>query len=246
MSQTDRVFTGSIPALYDHHRGPLIFEPYAVDLADRLARMTESDVLETAAGTGIVTRALARTLVPEIRITATDLNQPMLDFAVAQGGASRVTWRQADALRLPFMITVPRSLPPAPDPVRTHRRAEGSPQAVDRRWKCRDHRSRPAGARVIQAPSDFAGPLHESHPTSRSRSRAAVFFRTRIGIPDGGVGNRLDASSSARRRTAQAREAESWSARLLHSAIDSNFSVFVATYESVGILSPHRVVSQRR
>jgi hypothetical protein len=53
------VFTGSIPALYDHHLGPLIFEPYAGDLADRLARMTEGDVLETAAGTGIVTRALA-------------------------------------------------------------------------------------------------------------------------------------------------------------------------------------------
>jgi Methyltransferase domain len=49
-----------------------------------------------------VTRALARTLAPEIRITATDLNQPMLDFAAAQSGASRVTWRQADALRLPF------------------------------------------------------------------------------------------------------------------------------------------------
>ena len=64
--------------------------------------MTEGDVLETAAGTGIVTRALARTLAPEIRITATDLNQPMLDFAAAQSGASRVTWRQADALRLPF------------------------------------------------------------------------------------------------------------------------------------------------
>ena len=102
MSQTDRVFTGSIPALYDHHLGPLIFEPYAGDLADRLARMTEGDVLETAAGTGIVTRARARTLAPEIRITATDLNQPMLDFAAAQSGASRVTWRQADALRLPF------------------------------------------------------------------------------------------------------------------------------------------------
>lgn len=102
MSQTDRVFTGSIPALYNQYLGPLIFEPYAIDLADRLAEMTEGDVLETAAGTGIVTRALARTLAPAVRITATDLNQPMLDFAAAQGSASRVTWRQADALRLPF------------------------------------------------------------------------------------------------------------------------------------------------
>jgi ubiquinone/menaquinone biosynthesis C-methylase UbiE len=102
MSQTDRVFTGSIPALYNQYLGPLIFEPYAIDLTDRLAKMTEGDVLETAAGTGIVTRALARTLAPAVRITATDLNQPMLDFAAAQGSTSRVTSRQADALRLPF------------------------------------------------------------------------------------------------------------------------------------------------
>ena len=59
-------------------------------------------MLETAAGTGIVTRALVRILAAEAEITATDLNQAMLDFAAAQPGSERVTWRQADAQRLPF------------------------------------------------------------------------------------------------------------------------------------------------
>jgi ubiquinone/menaquinone biosynthesis C-methylase UbiE len=59
-------------------------------------------VLETAAGTGIVTRALARALAAEAEITATDLNQAMLDFSATQPGAKRVAWRQADAQRLPF------------------------------------------------------------------------------------------------------------------------------------------------
>jgi ubiquinone/menaquinone biosynthesis C-methylase UbiE len=102
MARTDTAFQGSIPAIYDRYLGPLIFAPYAADLAQRLADMREGDVLETAAGTGIVTRALVRTLPAAVRITATDLNQPMVDYAIAQGNAERVIWRQADALKLPF------------------------------------------------------------------------------------------------------------------------------------------------
>jgi ubiquinone/menaquinone biosynthesis C-methylase UbiE len=102
MSDTDRTFAGSIPGKYDHYLGPLIFEPYAADLADRVAQITHRHVLETAAGTGIVTRALVRTLATGIDITATDLNQPMLDFAALQMDDGRVSWRQADALHLPF------------------------------------------------------------------------------------------------------------------------------------------------
>jgi ubiquinone/menaquinone biosynthesis C-methylase UbiE len=101
-SQTDRSFAGSIPALYDHYLGPLIFEPYAVDLAARLGDVRSGSVLETAAGTGRVTRALVRSLPAPVRIVATDLNQPMLDFAAARTDSARVTWRQADALDLPF------------------------------------------------------------------------------------------------------------------------------------------------
>jgi ubiquinone/menaquinone biosynthesis C-methylase UbiE len=102
MAQTDRVFTGSIPALYDRYLGPLLFEPYAADLAQRVARAGAGRVLETAAGTGIVTRALARTLLPSAEIVATDLNQPMLDHASARSDDARITWQCADALALPF------------------------------------------------------------------------------------------------------------------------------------------------
>ena len=102
MSDADRVFAGSIPALYERYLGPLIFQPYAVDLAERVADTKASRVLETAAGTGILTRALCRLLPDATEIVATDLNQPMLDFAAAQPGTTRVTWRSADALSLPF------------------------------------------------------------------------------------------------------------------------------------------------
>src|SRR4051812_31658174 len=58
----DRVFQGSIPALYDQHLGPMIFGPYADDLASRLADLRHGRILEIAAGTGVVTRALVSTL----------------------------------------------------------------------------------------------------------------------------------------------------------------------------------------
>ncbi len=99
---TDKVFTGSIPELYEVHLVPLIFEPYAVDLADRLASRSLTCVLEIAAGTGVVTRALASMLPDSVSIVATDLNQPMLDHASALGTKRAVEWRQADAMQLPF------------------------------------------------------------------------------------------------------------------------------------------------
>jgi len=102
MQETDKLFVGSMPAVYDRHLGPFIFEPYAGDLAERIARVTPQRLLETAAGTGIVTRALARALPATTEITATDLNQAMVDYAAAQTKAANVTWRQADALALPF------------------------------------------------------------------------------------------------------------------------------------------------
>jgi ubiquinone/menaquinone biosynthesis C-methylase UbiE len=100
---TDKVFSGSIPENYDRHMVPLIFEPYATDLAARVRALSPRAVLETAAGTGVVTRALAPALAPEARYTVSDLNQPMLDYAASRlPGDPRITWRQADALALPF------------------------------------------------------------------------------------------------------------------------------------------------
>src|SRR5436309_3869049 len=98
----DKVFAGSIPKLYDTYLVPLIFEPYAADLANRLRSRSLSRVLEIAAGTGVVTRALASVLPAGVSIVATDLNQAMLDQASAVGTKRTVEWRQADALQLPF------------------------------------------------------------------------------------------------------------------------------------------------
>lgn len=100
--ETDRVFQGSIPSLYNQYLGPMIFAPYADDLASRLSDLQVGRVLETAAGTGVVTRALVSVLPDAVSIDATDLNQPMLDFASNQSPSKRVTWRQADAQGLPF------------------------------------------------------------------------------------------------------------------------------------------------
>ncbi len=99
---SDATFAGSIPELYDSLLVPLIFEPYAADLARRVAALNPSRVLETAAGTGVVTRAMARALPASADLVATDLNQAMLDRAAAVGASRPVQWQQADAMRLPF------------------------------------------------------------------------------------------------------------------------------------------------
>lgn len=103
VATSDKVFAGSIPEFYERFLVPLIFEPYALDLARRLAKSKPGAVLETAAGTGVLTRALASALPAPARMTVTDLNQPMLEHAkTRQPADSRIAWRQADALALPF------------------------------------------------------------------------------------------------------------------------------------------------
>jgi SAM-dependent methyltransferase len=98
----DTLFAGSIPELYESHLVPLIFEPYAADLARRVAVLAPMRVLETAAGTGVVTRACAGALPAHAEIVATDLNAPMLDRAAAVGTLRPVQWQPADAMQLPF------------------------------------------------------------------------------------------------------------------------------------------------
>jgi ubiquinone/menaquinone biosynthesis C-methylase UbiE len=102
MVATDKLFAGSIPEIYDRLLVPLIFEPYAADLADRVAMARPRDVLETAAGTGVLTRALASRLASSTRIVATDLNQLMLDQASRRQVGGNTELKQADALALAF------------------------------------------------------------------------------------------------------------------------------------------------
>jgi len=102
MAGTDAAFAGSIPALYEQYLGSLLFEPFAEDMAGRVSDIRQGRVLETAAGTGIVTRALAKTLPQQVEIVATDLNQAMLDLAQTKLQAPNIRWQQADAQALPF------------------------------------------------------------------------------------------------------------------------------------------------
>ena len=103
MATGDKIFAGSIPQIYERYLVPLIFEACARDIAKRLAALNAEHVLETAAGTGVVTRAIAAQLPASTHFVATDLNQPMLDHAksrLSQG--TRIEWKAADAQKLPF------------------------------------------------------------------------------------------------------------------------------------------------
>src|SRR6185436_8265689 len=103
ISTNTTAFVGSIPENYDRYLGPVLFEPYAADLVDRLALAERADVLELACGTGIVTRRLRDHLGPGARLVATDLNQAMIEYAQTKFASEDSTeWKQADATDLPF------------------------------------------------------------------------------------------------------------------------------------------------
>lgn len=100
---TDDHFIGDIPANYERYLGPLIFEDFARDTATRVALLSPKKVLETAAGTGIVTRQLRRLMPGESELTATDLSSAMLQLARAKFKPSeQVRFQPADAASIPF------------------------------------------------------------------------------------------------------------------------------------------------
>lgn len=98
---TDSVFAHSTPALYDRYMGPLLFEPYARLIGARCALLKPSCILETAVGSGILTRAV-HAAIPEVELVATDLNSAMLEFAAHSLHSECVSFRPADAQNLPF------------------------------------------------------------------------------------------------------------------------------------------------
>lgn len=81
--------------------GPLLFESYAKVLAERCALLQPERILETAAGTGIVTRAVHRS-IPKAEIVATDINPTMLEYAAHTLASPQVSFQPADAQNLPF------------------------------------------------------------------------------------------------------------------------------------------------
>ena len=101
MVATDVAFAGSIPGLYDRYLGPMLFEPYAAAMAERAKALQPERILETAAGTGVLTAALHAAL-PQAEIVATDFNQSMLDVASERVRSDKVRFSQADAQSLPY------------------------------------------------------------------------------------------------------------------------------------------------
>lgn len=96
-------FVASIPAAYDEGLGPMLFEPYAVDMSERVQRMNGDSILEIAAGTGRVTAHLVARLRATSHLVVSDLNEAMLAVARQRVvGDARVTWQTADAMALPF------------------------------------------------------------------------------------------------------------------------------------------------
>ncbi len=95
-------FTGSVPERYDRYLVPLLFDPYAADLAGRLPQGRSLRVLELAAGTGAVTRHLRRALPDDATLVSTDLNDAMVEYARNSVTDDGIEWRQADAETLPF------------------------------------------------------------------------------------------------------------------------------------------------
>jgi len=94
-------FGGSIPKIYDEVLGPVYFEPYAIDIAERAAKLNPSAILETACGTGRVTVHLS-SKIPSAQLTASDINPDMLAIAQQKLDGKNIRWQQADATALPF------------------------------------------------------------------------------------------------------------------------------------------------
>src|SRR5215469_7421987 len=102
MSDSSHLNTESAAELYERHLVPLTFDAHSRIMASHFGDMTAGRLLEIAAGTGALTRELRRLLPNTVEIVATDLNQPMLDQAMAMSDAEPIVWHQADAMALPF------------------------------------------------------------------------------------------------------------------------------------------------
>ena len=181
MSVGDKVFAGSIPENYDQYLVPLIFQSYAEDMARRVGAQSPKMVLETACGSGVVTRAMAAVLAPDAQYVATDLNQPMLDYAKSrQAGDTRVSWRQAVALELPLddasrsdLLPVRRNVLPG-----SHKGVSRGQAGAQARWAFRVQRVGPnRGVRVCRQRDEGAGSVVPQRPSALPRTNPAWLLR---------------------------------------------------------------------
>ncbi|MFP3466391.1 class I SAM-dependent methyltransferase [Leifsonia sp. SIMBA_070] len=93
-------FSGSVPEHYDTGLGPVLFQHYADVLGEEVALSRPHRILETAAGTGISSAAIAAHN-PEAELVITDLNDGMLELARTKVPES-TRIQVADAQALPF------------------------------------------------------------------------------------------------------------------------------------------------
>lgn len=88
---------------YDRDLGPVLFDHYGLDSARRIAEQSPRNVLEIAAGTGIVTRHLRNLLSKDACLTAIDISDSMMDVARTKFlPGEQVMFQNADATALPF------------------------------------------------------------------------------------------------------------------------------------------------
>jgi ubiquinone/menaquinone biosynthesis C-methylase UbiE len=175
MPTQDSVFTGSIPAIYDRYMVPLVFAPYAELVAHKAALLKPSQILETAAGTGVVTEALHRAL-PQAEIVATDLNAPMLEQAAKRVSSPKVRFQPADALDLPLgdegfdLVVCQFGVMFFPDKIRGHAEARrvlrGGGHYLLVVWDQieRNHATMVAGRAVAELIPEGAGRFYERVP----------------------------------------------------------------------------------
>jgi ubiquinone/menaquinone biosynthesis C-methylase UbiE len=95
-------YSGTIPQFYDSLLGPLYFQPYAELLGKIIQKLSPTSILELACGTGRLTNEILNRL-PNVQLTATDINPSMLTHAKASiGERKNIQWQIVDAVELPF------------------------------------------------------------------------------------------------------------------------------------------------
>jgi ubiquinone/menaquinone biosynthesis C-methylase UbiE len=187
MSDDAAGFIGTIPQHYDQGLGPMIFVDYAADIARRVASANPARVLETAAGTGIVTRKLRDAFSKDARLTATDLNPPMLEVARAKFHAGeQVEFRPADAVALPFAdgsfdaVVCQFGIMFFPDKAKScfevFRVLAPGGRYVFSVWD--SHRYNPFGRLAHEVAGRFSPPIHRSSTTCRSPAIRSIRSRS--------------------------------------------------------------------
>ncbi len=190
---TNCAFRETYADLYDRLLVPLLFAPYAPIITRHALRANPRAILEIAAGTGVLTHELARVLPADTSITATDLNQPMLDKAQNTFGSANITWRQADAMKLPFpdegfdlavcnfgVMFLPDKAASFQETARVLRRGGAYVFVVWDDWAQMEHAPLAMAADVVSkilgcGPEALVNPPYHDEPTIRADLAAARF-----------------------------------------------------------------------